>query len=147
MSYKYDTFEDWYEELEGFSLRAERIPKEAVSWVKAAFESAREKKLPFEGFVALPFIDDAHWEMKPGGGIMKSDKKTLSWCITKKEFWDKHGYLDESGEGLDIPDFSEDMEAVYSYQPDWPCDNLEKQSKLLTDLGFEVLELGLISLS
>jgi len=147
MSYKYDTFEDWHEELEGFSLRAERIPKEAVSWVKAAFESAREKNPPFEGFVALPVIDNADWEMKPGGGIIKSDKKALSWGIVKKEVWNQHGYLDESGEGLDIPDFDEDMESVYSYQPDWPCDNLEKQSKLLTDLGFEVLELGLISLS
>lgn len=46
---KYESFDDWYLEVESFSVRAERIdlPKTHESmrkWLMAAFEAAREKK-------------------------------------------------------------------------------------------------------
>ncbi len=58
MSYNYDTFEDWFDELEKFSLRSERfretmemyskediINGKAIEWLRAAFECGREKKI------------------------------------------------------------------------------------------------------
>lgn len=57
MSYKYDTFEDWFNELEKFSFRSDRyyetlnmysrkeiINIKALEWLRAAFECGREKK-------------------------------------------------------------------------------------------------------
>ena len=44
----YDTFEDWFDELESFSLRSERFfadskeDAETVRWLRAAFEAGRE---------------------------------------------------------------------------------------------------------
>jgi len=44
----YDTFEDWFNELESFSLRSERFfadskrDAETVRWLRAAFEAGRE---------------------------------------------------------------------------------------------------------
>lgn len=43
--YVYDTFEDWYNEIEGFSLRSERVDflEDQVKWLKAAFEAGKER--------------------------------------------------------------------------------------------------------
>jgi hypothetical protein len=50
-NYEYKTFEDWFDELEGFSFRSERafmsFPNDRKTrenlkkWVRAAFDSAR----------------------------------------------------------------------------------------------------------
>jgi hypothetical protein len=54
--YHYETFEDWFEELEKYSYRSERyyetlamykkkeIPAKALEWLMAAFECGRMKK-------------------------------------------------------------------------------------------------------
>lgn len=51
MQYEYHNFEDWFDELEGFSFRSERafmaFPNDRKTremlelWVRAAFDSAR----------------------------------------------------------------------------------------------------------
>jgi hypothetical protein len=51
MKYEYETFEDWFDELEGFSFRSERafmsFPNDRKTldmlelWLRAAFDSAR----------------------------------------------------------------------------------------------------------
>lgn len=52
--YEYEKFEDWFDELESFSLRSERFfsdvpigakePRLLIDWLRAAFESGRETK-------------------------------------------------------------------------------------------------------
>ncbi len=55
--YHYNTFEDWFDELEKFSFRSERwtetmdmyskkdiINTKAIEWLKAAFECGRMQK-------------------------------------------------------------------------------------------------------
>lgn len=42
MNTRYSTFEDWFAEQEGFSVRAERFDGD-VAWLKAAFEAGRSK--------------------------------------------------------------------------------------------------------
>jgi hypothetical protein len=56
-NYHYETFEDWFYELEKFSFRSERwaetmnmypkkdiIDTKAIEWLRAAFECGREKE-------------------------------------------------------------------------------------------------------
>jgi len=51
-NYVYKDFDDWFQEIQSFSLRAEYFlddlenkmdAKTAISWLKACWESAREK--------------------------------------------------------------------------------------------------------
>ena len=55
MKYKYETFKDYFEEIENYCLRLERFHDEfqaldhikrerMVEWLQAAFECGREKK-------------------------------------------------------------------------------------------------------
>jgi hypothetical protein len=37
MSVKYPTLESWLDEVEGFAVRRERLPPEALEWVEAAW--------------------------------------------------------------------------------------------------------------
>jgi hypothetical protein len=50
---KYKTIDDWLYENEGFMLRIERVPPEALEWIKVAWElgrkSAEEDKGDDEG--------------------------------------------------------------------------------------------------
>lgn len=39
------TFDDWLGEMEGFSVRAERIPAEALEWARAAWDTSRAASL------------------------------------------------------------------------------------------------------
>lgn len=54
MQYKYEKFEDYFEEIEGFCLRLERFHEEfsevpmerrqrMIEWLQAAFECGREQ--------------------------------------------------------------------------------------------------------
>lgn len=52
MKYKYDTFEDWFDEIENYGTRSERflstLPNDImlsdsmILWLRAAFECGRE---------------------------------------------------------------------------------------------------------
>jgi hypothetical protein len=55
MKYKYKTFDDYFDELENFSMRGDRFHEEfqaldyikrdrMIEWLKAAFECGREKE-------------------------------------------------------------------------------------------------------
>lgn len=50
MNFKYEKFEDWFNEIEGFGMRSERfnlIPnnyRNNEDWLRAAFDAARAKK-------------------------------------------------------------------------------------------------------
>ena len=57
--FQYDTFEDWFEEQQSFSLRSEYLWSElgedskkfegVVQWLKAGWECARETKEKHDG--------------------------------------------------------------------------------------------------
>lgn len=59
MSTGYSTFEDWFAEQEGFSVRAERFDGD-VAWLKAAFEAGRLKS------VAGVDVKPLEWELLGG---------------------------------------------------------------------------------
>lgn len=59
------------------------------------------------------------------------------WGIVKKEYFDKHGYLDDCCLGLPIFGFSECMESSYECRMNF---DLEHQEKYLKYLGFEIKE-------
>ncbi len=51
MKYEYSEFVDWFEELEGFSLRCERFYDQfgnnsdsVIAWLQAAFDAGRTTK-------------------------------------------------------------------------------------------------------
>lgn len=45
MNFVYDTFEDWYQEIEIYGLRAERLESKQLE-LQAAFEAARATNTP-----------------------------------------------------------------------------------------------------
>jgi hypothetical protein len=71
----YDTFEDWFDELESFSLRSERFfadskrDAETVRWLRAAFEAGRE---------GLEFESSKTGVGKTGDGDSESKIKKLA---------------------------------------------------------------------
>lgn len=92
----------------------------------------------FSDYYALYQYDDAAYVPLPNGTLSKPGTQYIQWWIVKKDFYDRYGYIDDCHLGIDIPDFGEDMESCFSYQKDWPNSDLELQSSLLRDMGFEV---------
>lgn len=78
----------------------------------------------FDGWVAIP-ADDVEEGDSP------------QWCITTREFWDRHHYLDDGDRIPKIPMFSECMENTYEYDGKLHRTE-EEQGELLKSLGFDV---------
>lgn len=80
MSKEYLTFEDWFAEQEGFSVRAERFDGD-VAWLKSAFEAGRSK--PVAGFEVQPL----EWDGNIGRAgttfryVIAEPDRTIGWRV------------------------------------------------------------------
>ena len=100
--------------------------EQKIAKLEAELYELKQSKLIGTGYYAIPEDD--------------KDYDNLQWWIVEKSFYDKEKYMPDFHLKLDIPDFGQDMESCFSYQPDYPSKDLEKQSKLLTDMGFTIIE-------
>jgi len=90
------------------------------------------------GYIAIPEIAAADFVLV-NYELERTDKKYIRWWIVEKSFWEQNHYIDDVVLDFEIPDFGEDMECCYSYQPSWPNDDMEMQSNLLKGMGFEIV--------
>lgn len=94
------------------------------------------------GYVAIPEYQFTPFDK--AGKICDNEHRYIQWWITLKEFWEKYECINDVTLALNIPDFDEDMESCFSYQPEYPCDDAVKQATILHNMGFEILPLGTI---
>jgi hypothetical protein len=80
---------------------------------------------PFVGYIAIRDVNEY------------DEENSNRWCITKEEFWNRYHYLDDGENILDIPNFEQCMENAYEYRHE---STNKEQIKILTDLGFKVLD-------
>lgn len=97
------------------------------------------EKLIGDGYLALYEFNNNGCRFN--NGFYEMDLPLIDWWIVKEDYWNEFHYIDDRHLGLDIPEFGEDMESCFTYQPLYPNGNLELQSKKLTELGFKVLPL------
>jgi hypothetical protein len=86
-----------------------------------------------EGYLAIPELVQSFYDRKDN---------FIQWWVVKKEFWEEHKYIDDVHLDLDIPNFAQDQESCFTYQPTYPSDNLHFQSSMLEEYGFHTFPLG-----
>ena len=65
------------------------------------------------------------------------DTNDIYWWIVEKTFYDATECVDDRGIDLEIPDFVQTQESCFI---NYKVKTLEEQSKLLTDMGFTIIE-------
>ena len=79
---KYENFEDWFDELENYSLRSDRFYEEwhtghgsdrFIEWLKAAWNCAREEACPY---CSTPELAEVFFDQTCSGCVDRMEEHT-----------------------------------------------------------------------